>query len=215
MRTSHTRATHSGTPASSKAGHETEALRQSLAQTFLKRSVKMLERVAAVASLETLKTALASPTDIGGVASLLSDVAPLGLDLSSVDPLAEAMARGAIVKQELLQRARGGLTSSQVANSLGISRQAVDKRRGRRALLAVPTGSGEYLYPACQFTPEGVIPGMEEVLRAFQVENPWTQLSVVLAQAPALHGKSLLEVLKSGEVVNAVAVAASFGEQAA
>lgn len=106
----------------------TQAIRDPLALAFLKRSVKMLERVTAAASKDTLRAALASPTDIGGVAALLSDVAPLGIDLSSVDPLAEAMARGALVKQELLQQAGGGLTASQVASGLDISRQAVDKR---------------------------------------------------------------------------------------
>jgi hypothetical protein len=189
--------------------------RSALAQTFLKRSVNMLERVSSVASPEALRTALSSPTDLGGVASLLSDMAPLGLDLSAVDPFVEAVARGAAVKRELLESAGGGLTSSQVASALGITRQAVDKRRSRRALLAVPTGSGEHLYPACQFTLEGVIPGIAEVLHAFQIQNPWTQLSALLAPAPALRGKIVLEALKDGQIKEAVGVVASLGEQAA
>ena len=189
--------------------------RQALAQAFLKRSVKMLERVSSTASSEALESALSSPTDVGGLASLLSDLAPLGVDLSTVDPFAEAMARGAAIKRELLTSAGGGLTARQLASALGITRQAVDKRRGRRALLAVPNGSGEYLYPACQFTADGVIPGLEEVLRAFQIQSPWTQLSVLLASAPALGGKTIIEALKSGVVETPIAIARSFGEQAA
>jgi hypothetical protein len=103
----------------------------------------------------------------------------------------------------------------QVASALGITRQAVDKRRSRRALLAVSNGSGEYIYPACQFTQEGVIFGLEDVLRAFQIRSPWTQLSALLAPAPALGRKTILEALKSGKIAKATAVAASFGEQAA
>jgi hypothetical protein len=186
-----------------------------LAQTFLKRSVKMLERMSYAASLDALKAALASPTDMGGVASLLSDLAPLGVDLSAVDPFVEAMARGAAVKGELLVSAGGALTSSQVATVLGITRQAVDKRRNRRALLAVPNGSGEYLYPACQFTSDGVICGLEDVLQTFQIQSPWTQLSALMAPAPALGGKTILEALKSGHAEKALSLAASFGEQAA
>jgi hypothetical protein len=186
-----------------------------LAQTFLKRSVKMLERLSYAASLDALKAALASPTDMGGVASLLSDLAPLGVDLSAVDPFVEAMARGSAVKRELLTGAGGALTSSQAASVLGITRQGVDKRRSRRALLAVPSGSGEYLYPACQFTTDGVICGFEDVLRAFQIQSPWTQLSALMAPAPALGGKTILEALKSGHVEKAIDLAASFGEQAA
>ncbi len=195
--------------------HPADNARQALAQAFLKRSVKMLERVSSSASSEALQSALSSPTDIGGVASLLSDLAPLGVDLSAVDPLLEAMARGAAIKQELLTSSGGGLTSTQVARALGITRQAVDKRRSRRALLAVPNGSGEYVYPACQFTSDGLIPGLEEVLRGFQIRSTWTQLSVLLASAPALGGKSILEVLKSGVIERAIAIVASFGEQAA
>ncbi len=195
--------------------HPADSARQALAQAFLKRSVKMLERVSWSASSDALKSALSSPTDVGGVASLLSDLAPLGVDLSAVDPFMEAMARGAAIKQELLTNGGGGLTSSQVSSALGITRQAVDKRRNRRALLAVPNGSGEYIYPTCQFTSDGVITGLEEVLRAFQIRSPWTQLSMLLASAPALGGKTILEALKSGAIERAIAIAASFGEQAA
>ena len=200
---------------SSTGGHSAENAREALAQAFLKRSVKMLERVSSSASSQALQSALSSPTDVGGVATLLSDLAPLDVDLSSVDPFVEAMALGAAIKQELLTSGGGGLTSSQVASALGITRQAVDKRRIRHALLAVPNGSGEYLYPACQFTSTGVIPGLEEVLRAFQIRNPWTQLSALLAPAPALGGKTTLEALQSGAIERAIAIAASFGEQAA
>src|SRR4029077_10545480 len=133
---------------SSTGGHSAENAREALAQAFLKRSVKMLERVSSSASSEALKSALSSPTDVGGVASLLSDLAPLGVDLSAVDPFLEAMARGAAIKQELLTSGGGGLTSSQVSSALGITRQAVDKRRSRRALLAVPNRSGDDVYAA-------------------------------------------------------------------
>src|SRR5947208_1806006 len=118
---------------SSMGGHPAENARRALAHAFLKRSVKMLERVSSSASSEALKSALSSPTDVGGVASLLSDLAPLGVDLSAVDPFMEAIARGAAIKQELLVSGGGSLTSSQVAKALAITRQAVDKRRKRRA----------------------------------------------------------------------------------
>lgn len=186
-----------------------------LARAFLKRSVKMLERVSSSASAEALELALSSPTDVGGLAALLSEIAPLAMEVPAADPFVEAMARGATIKLELLTRAGGGLTSSQVARALGITRQAVDKRRIRHGLLAVPSGAGDYVYPACQFTADGPIPGIEEVLRAFQVRNPWTQLSALLAPAPPLAGKTIIEALQSGAIEEAVSIAASFGEQAA
>jgi len=202
-------------PLQSAGRRSSDSGRHALAQTFLRRSVRMLERVSSAASPEALKAALASPTDVGGVASLLSDLAAFGLDLSPVDPFVEAIAHGAAVKRELLKLAGGGLTSKQAARALGITRQAVDKRRRRRALLAVPTGSGEHLYPACQFSSDGVIPGLEDTLHAFQIRNPWTQLSALLAPTPALQGRTVLEALQAGEIKRAVSVVASFGEQTA
>ena len=108
--------------------------------------------------------------------------------------------------------ARGGF-----AHGPGLAQGAGRGGFGRNpsALLAVPSGSGEYLYPACQFVPDGIIPGFEGVLHAFAIRNPWTQLSALLAPAPALAGMTILEALKSGRVENAIGVAASFGEQAA
>ncbi|MGI8989331.1 MAG: DNA-binding protein [Bryobacteraceae bacterium] len=195
--------------------HKADNTREALAETFRRRSFEVLEQLSCTASLQALSAALSAPTNIGGVASLLSDLAPLGVDLSTIDPLAEAMARGASIKQELLRKAGGALTSTQVAQALGITRQGVDKRRTRRALLAVPSGSGDYLYPACQFTPDGVVPHFDEVLRAFQVEGPWTQLSVLLSSSPALNGKTIVDALHRNKVKQAVAVAAAFGEQGA
>ena len=87
---------------SATGGHSAENARKALAHAFLKRSVKMLERVSSSASSEALKSALSSPTDVGGVATLLSDLAPLDIDLSSMDPFVEALSLGAAVKQELL-----------------------------------------------------------------------------------------------------------------
>jgi hypothetical protein len=201
-------------PVTARVRRSADDVRQALAQAFLTRSVKMLERVSSSASSAVLRSALASPTDVGGVTSLLSDLAPLAVDLSEVDPFVEAMSRGAAVKRELLAGAGGGLTSSQVAASLGITRQAVDKRRSRGALLAVPNGSGEYVYPACQFTSDGVIPGLESVLRAFRIQSPWTRLSAMVAPTSALAGRTILQTLKSGMTERAVDIAASFGDQA-
>jgi hypothetical protein len=85
------------------------------------------------------------------------------------------------------------------------------------ALLAVPSGAGDYLYPAGQFTPEGVLAGLDEFLRAFPdaAEDPWTQLSVLLAPASSLGGRSALDALRAGDVAGARGVARTFGEHGA
>jgi len=198
-------------------GTSQESPRQALRAAFLRRSVSLLERLSERASAETLTAALAAPSDVGGVATLLSDLAPLDVQIDTIDPLAEALARGAALKQELLAAGGGPWSAGQVARTLGISRQAVDKRRQRRALLAVPSGAGDYLYPACQFTPDGVLPGLDEFLRSFPdpEEDPWTQLSVLLAPAESLSGQSALDVLRAGDTEGAAGVARTFGEHGA
>lgn len=201
----------------SAQGTSPESPRQALRAAFLRRSVSLLERLSEQASAETLTAALAAPSDVGGVAMLLSDLASLDVELDTVDPLAEALARGAAVKQELLAGAGGAWSAGRVARMLGISRQAIDKRRQRRAILAVPSGAGDYLYPAGQFTPHGVLTGLDEFLRAFPDadENPWTQLSVLLAPADSLGGRSALDALRAGNVAGAADVARTFGEHGA
>ena len=118
-------------------------------------------------------------------------------------------------KLAVLERAGGAATVEQVRPLLGdISRQAVEKRRERGGLLAVRIG-GEYRYPVCQFADGDVLPGLPEVLRAFTVRSPWTQLSVRGAEQDALDGRTVLQALRDGDVAEAVAVAASFGDTGA
>ncbi|WKN47460.1 hypothetical protein [Nocardioides sp. Arc9.136] len=45
--------------------------------------------------------------------------------------------------------------SSGAADRLGVDEEALAARREERTLLAMRTGSGEWLYPAWQFTVEG------------------------------------------------------------
>src|SRR5207302_4227427 len=126
-------------------------------RAFLERSWFVLEHLTAKAPTPVLVAALAKPDPASGVADLLSKLAGMSVRVDA-DPFLEAMARGAEVKLELLDEAGGAWSAAQVAHALRISRQAVDKRRARGRLLAVPSGAGDYLYPRCQFTEEGVVP---------------------------------------------------------
>jgi hypothetical protein len=198
-------------PAPPKRGSVTDTLRE----IFLQRSESVLKQLAQQADSTALKRALAAPSDIGGVATFLSDLLGSTVEVSAVDPLAAAIARGTKVKEELLERAGGAYTSTQVADFLNISRQAVDKRRQHDALLAVPTGTGDYRYPKAQFAASGPLPGLERVLRAFTVTNPWTRLAVLLEPADTLGGETMLGVLLAGNVEAATALARAVGEQLA
>jgi hypothetical protein len=147
------------------------------------------------------------------LARLLSDLATLGMEVESIDPFAEAIARGVEAKQELLREAGGGWSSTRVATHLGMTRQAVDKRRKAGKLLALQSGRGDYLYPLCQFTGDGVLPGIDRFLAACPPSGGWTRLDLLLAPAEEIGNHSPLEALRRGDVEAAVLAASMFGEQ--
>jgi len=210
MKTSNTR--RRATPRSAATKRRSQSPRDGLAQTFLARSTRLLNRLAAKARAETLKQALAQPTDLGGLTVLLSEFALAELPIDRLDPLADALARGVAVKHQLLKRAGGAWSAGRVAGALGLTRQAVDKRRTRGTLLGLPTGSGDYVYPRAQFTRRGVLRHVPDALQACRTDDPWTRLAILLEPADALGGRSVLQALRDGDVEPAIAVARSVGD---
>jgi len=179
---------------------------------FRRRTEALIERIAAGASDEALAAALEAPSDVGGLARLLSDLAAIGMNVESIDPFAEAIARGVEAKQELLREAGGGWSSTRVATHLGMTRQGVDKRRKGGKLLALQSGQGDYLYPVCQFTEHGVLPGIDRFLAACPSSGGWTRLDLLLTPAEEIGDRSPLEALRHGDVEAAQRVASMFGE---
>ncbi len=168
--------------------------------TFRRRAAQALEHLARSASLETLAEALAAPTDFGAVARALSDpeaVAPV----LPLDPLTDAFARGAMVREQLAAESGGLLTAEDVSRRLGgISRQAVDKRRRNHQVLGVRVGN-DWRYPAVQFEPDGgVVPGLPAILRTLGDLAPWVVLDFLLAPDDVLSGATALAALRQGGV---------------
>ncbi|HEX2208214.1 MAG TPA: hypothetical protein VHG93_11070 [Longimicrobium sp.] len=189
------------------------AARAIMAAAFIQRYSSLLERLGQTAPDEAIAQALGAPDEVGGLAALLAEVGPA--TPPAVDPLASARARGAQAKGELLTQAGGALRLGEVARRLGVTPQAVHARRTRGTLLAVPQANGEWLYPACQFGPDGVLPGLGTVLQAFVVRGPWTRLSVLLAPAPSLGGATPLQALRAGNPEAAAQAVSTYGEHVA
>lgn len=164
------------------------------------------------ASAESLQRALEAPTDVGSAARLLSNVVGADMAVSTLDPLAAAVVRGAALKKDLAERAGGLLDTASVMDILDVSRQAIAKQVQRGKLLAVGGGTGKYLFPAVQFTASGVITGLPEVLAAFNVESPWSRLALLLDTDPSLGGRSVIEALSDGDLDAVLDVVRSFGE---
>jgi hypothetical protein len=99
--------------------------------------------------------------------------------------------------REVLQRAGGTYEIDQVANPLGVSRKAVRKRIARGRLLFYSTRSGEHRLPRAQFSESGTIDGLERVLAAMHVQDPWMRIQLFLDD-------DVIGALQEGRVEDAV-----------
>ncbi len=148
-------------------------------------------------SADALVAALASPTDHGALVRTLSGI-PVPEATAQEDPFAGAVARSVAHRQLLLERAGEILSSNRVAYLLGISRQAVDKRRKAGRLLALRRAS-DWAYPALQFQDGETMTLLEQVLLAHREMDPWAILDLLLAEDAALGGRSLLDAIRQGD----------------
>jgi hypothetical protein len=166
---------------------------------FWARATTALKLIAERADETSLERAVAAPTDAGALARAMSDYPGIGdAAVDELDPLAAAIARGAEQKVEILRQGGGALPVSDVAKLLGISRQAVDKRRREGKLLAVPRGA-DYVYPACVFADGEIVPGLTEILAQFGPQRSWTVLAFLVTPDDRLGALSPLEALQKKE----------------
>jgi hypothetical protein len=169
-----------------------------LRQAFRRRATHAIEHISRLASLDALAQALEAPTDFGAIAAALGGTA-MPEAARDLDPLADAVARGAGERERLVAAAGGLLSATEAGRVLGgISRQAVDKRRRGNQVLAVRLG-GDWRYPAAQFGPDGQVPALlPSVLQdaAGLGMSGWAILDFLLAPDTALRGSSPLDVLR-------------------
>ncbi|MBA9033103.1 hypothetical protein HNR29_003663 [Rhizobium leguminosarum] len=123
-----------------------------------------------------LADALSAPTDAGSLAQLLSRSDMVGAAINDLDPLVPALARNVEHRKNLVERAGGTMSAEDAGRILGISRQAVDKRRRAGTLLAVRQGS-DWRYLLCQLDQGEVIAGISDVVRGFAAAGPWIGFS--------------------------------------
>jgi hypothetical protein len=186
-----------------KARYSTEIAfgRQSpIRDAFIKRSAHVIERLAERADDATLVEAMAAPTDFGTLARVLTDVGVIGTAVAELDPEALDLAREIEHRAKLVQRAGGMLSAEEAGHLLHIGRQAVDKRRRNKALLAVRQ-AGDWFYPRAQFHEHEVIPGIPEIVKGLEAFGPWVTLEFILTSDSVLDGLSPREaLLKGGEL---------------
>jgi hypothetical protein len=170
------------------------------------------ERASSIAPIMSA-VAVAAEAPMPGLDALLVALqTPEILDqLSRETPLLRARLRGIRAKQRLLHAEGGVVTGQEFADLVGISRQAVDKRRRSGTLIGLSLGKKGYLYPVWQAD----IDGLKPVLAELREYGPWTQAIFMLTPNSWLGGETPLTMLRQGET-QAVATAASmYGEQVA
>jgi hypothetical protein len=106
------------------------------------------------------------------------------------------------------------LTAPQVADILGISRQAAASRAESGSLLAV-LDRGAYRFPRWQFDPrgpDGVIPGLPEILHALEPQAAFSKLVFLTRPNKTLDEYEPVELLRRGERERVLAAARAAAE---
>jgi len=128
---------------------------------------------------------------------LIDTLAAVDEPLGTAD-LAESLAwtktEGQAAREAIL---RDSINVSEAALQTGRSRQAIERLRRAGRLLGLRVGA-QWRYPRWQFStdfPGGVVPGLEEVLRALAL-SPTGAAFWLLQPAERLGGRSPIELLR-------------------
>jgi hypothetical protein len=179
---------------------------------FFQRSLRAIEELQSLDE-KKLAEAVQAPTDYSVLLSALNTEEALA-SIRSHDPLAGARLRGLEAKRKLVEGEGGALSTAQIAKALRITRQAVDRRRKERKLLAVELGRKGFRYPAWQIG----LPHLEEVLDALGDRDSWEQIAFFLNPSALLEDRTPLEVLQEQgkhDIDNVLRAASVYGEQGA
>src|SRR5688572_2021120 len=111
----------------------------------LARAVNALVDLASRVDRETLDSAANAPKDVDALVTMLT--APASIDrVTQTDPLADARLRWVRDRERLLHAEGLPLGTREVAELLGVSRQAIAKARVDGRLVALPLSPGRYAY---------------------------------------------------------------------
>ena len=110
------------------------------------------------------------------------------------DPLSPARARALKHQEEIAEEAGVTLSVGQAANLLGISRQALDKRRKVGSILGVRMGA-DWKYPEFQFKIRQPLARLKDVVQAHHGVDGWVVLDSILARDAAYGNRNIVDLL--------------------
>jgi hypothetical protein len=135
--------------------------------------------------------------------------------MQASDPLAKAFLDGLDARTRLIEENGGVFKTEQVAEYLGISPQAVNKRRASFQLLGLTFRRRGHVFPAWQFDQRGTIAGLQEVLLALTEHDEWMQNVFFVSPNTRLAGRRPLDLLRDKRVSEVIEAAKDFGQHGA
>ena len=190
--------------------------RDSLEEVVLTRVRRALEQLVGTVGERELQRAAEQPTDLSVLSAALGSASA---PLSEIDPrLLQARLRGLELKAQLLAAEGGCVSSGVLAKKLGITRQALDKRRRTGQLFAVRTeDTQDWRYPLWQFADGRMLSGFLTVLETLRAQghDDWSIMTFWLEGELDAAGTSALEALRQGRVEDVLRAARLYGEQGA
>ena len=181
---------------------------------FVTRALNAVARLSTEAREESIVAASAAQNDYPVLLRALEDAGTLAT-MREEDPLAPARLRGVTARQKLLEAAGGALSAEEVGKLLGITRQAVDKRRRSGKLLGLELARRGYAYPAFQFSEAGILNGLEPVLEHLRDHDAWMQLAFFVNRNLRLGNDTPIARMRRGRIEDVSVAADSYAEHGA
>jgi len=180
---------------------------------FLSRAINAVVSLKQTLSKQNLAKAAHASSDYMVLVNALTS-APMPFEFAFDDPLAAAKLRGVEQMKQLIEAGGGVLRSGEVADLLGLTRQAVDKRRAQNKLIGLTQEKRGYAYPRFQFVKRGTLNGLENVMNILG-SDPWTHLIFFVNPNDRLDGNTPVEELLRGNLEDVSRAARTYGEQGA
>ncbi len=166
---------------------------------FVARALSALATMTDELDERTLANAAGAPSDYLALVRALQQPEVAAI-FQEDDPLLPARLRGLEARQQILEAEGGTMTVSEVAAMLGITRQAVEKRRKAGKLIALSVGKRGFAYPRWQFTSNGeLLPGLEDVLSDLEEHSAMAQTIFMLRPNTRLDGSRPLDAVRRGQ----------------
>jgi hypothetical protein len=129
--------------------------------------------------------------------------------------LARARERGRSARTDLLAAEGGTLSKDEVAQRLHLSLEQVEEQRRAGRLIGLLSEQETYIYPAWQFHANGMLSGVEDVLKDLRDHDPWMQAHFFLSGDIRLNHETPLAELRRGHIEAVRRAARAHGEQCA